>query len=252
MKNWKMSTRISLIVIIALVIGLTALTITVRSNATKSMTEATQNRLVEASDARSALITEYMSAIQNYIGAIAKNPIVKEVLLDETDKEKQAMLQAYIKEVAGVQDNLEGLFVCNLETLQIAHSVEAAVGGFASSRENMESIYTEMKSTKSAHFRGINVSPVSGAQVIVNYYPVFDGDELIGYVGAGINASGLVNLLDELQFQGLNSAYYTLLSVDKNQYVFDALAMFCEFALVDNSQVSEIPISEIIKKGEKK
>ncbi len=220
MKNWRMSTKISLIVIIALVIGLTALTITVRNSATKSMTDVTQNRLIEASDARSTLITEYMSVIQTYIASIAKNPIVKEALLNETDKEKQAVLQAYILDAAGVQDNLEGLFVCNLETLQIAHSVEAAVGGFASSRENMESIYTEMKSTKGAYFRGINVSPTTGAQVIVNYYPVFNGDELIGYVGAGINAAGLVNLLDELQFQGLTKAYYTLLSVGKNQYVF--------------------------------
>lgn len=41
-----------------------------------------------------------------------------------------------------------------------------------------------------------------------------------------------------------------IIATTKNQYVFNTLATFCEFALVDNSQVSEIPISEIIKKGE--
>ena len=68
-------------------------------------------------------------------------------------------------------------------------------------------------------------SPITGGQVIVCYYPVFDeSGQGIGYVGIAVKADGLVKVLDSLEFIGLEHASYYLLDVAQSLYVFEIIA----------------------------
>jgi len=216
-----MSKKISGIVIIALILGLSILCVVVKNKATNAMEDVTLNRMAEASDARAEIVSQYIASIQEKIGIIASDTDMLDALENENDATVVAKAQAKITAAAATMDNLEGLFLCDLETLQVCHSVESAVGAYASSADAMAAIYSAMKSTKGAYFRGIKVSPTTGGQVIVNYYPIFDADgDLAGYVGAGINAAGLKSLVESLEFKGLENCNYLLLDVASTAYVF--------------------------------
>ncbi len=221
LKNMKMARKISLFVGSSLVIGLLILCLVVRSSATSSMEEVTLNRMQEASDARAELIRQYVSNLQTYIKGATEVNIVKTGLTNQSSSAVIDQLQAYIDTYAAMQTNLEGLFVCNLDTLQIAHSIHDAVGGYASSAEAMSAAYDSMFSTREPYLRGIKVSPTTGAQVIVNYAPVFnDNGDPIGYVGAGVSSEGLLDILNTLEFKGLDNCHYLLLDLGSSSYIF--------------------------------
>ncbi len=221
LKNISMSKKISGIVIIALILGLAALCIVVKNKATDAMEEVTLNRMAESSDARAEIVSQYIASIQEKLGIIASDTDMLDALENEGDATVVAKAQAKITAAAATMENLEGLFLCDTETLQVCHSIESAVGGYASSAEAMASVFSAMKSTKGCHFRGIKTSPSTGVQVIVNYYPIFNADgDLAGYVGAGVNAAGLKSLLESLGFKGLENCNYLLLDVTSTAFVF--------------------------------
>ncbi len=223
LKNWKMSSKISVMVGASLVIGLLVLCLVVRNSATASMEEVTLNRMQEASDARAELLRQYIGNLNTYVTGATYTTIVKTGLMNPNSAAIQDQLQDYIDNYASMQDNLEGFFVADLETYVLAHNNPAGVGTLASTREAMEPVYDVMFSTHAPYLRGIKTSPTTGTQVVVNYAPVFsEYGEGIGYVGGAVNASGLIDILNSLDFNGLENCAFLLLDTASNTFIFSS------------------------------
>lgn len=52
------------------------------------------------------------------------------------------------------------------------------------------------------------------------YYPIFEGQQCIGYVGAGVYASRLMDSLLDLDIKGLPGSEYVFLNVDTGVYLY--------------------------------
>lgn len=61
---------------------------------------------------------------------------------------------------------------------------------------------------------GIMKSPGTGSMILSMYYPLFEGQKCIGYVGAGVYASRLMDALLDLDIEGLPNSEYVFLNVD--------------------------------------
>ncbi len=56
--------------------------------------------------------------------------------------------------------------------------------------------------------------------ILSMYYPIFEGQECIGYVGAGVYASRLMDALLELNIKGLPNSEYVFLNVETGTYLY--------------------------------
>ena len=63
-------------------------------------------------------------------------------------------------------------------------------------------------------------SPGTGSMILSMYYPVFEGGQCIGYVGAGVYASHLMDSLLNLGIKGLPDSEYVFLNVDTGVYLY--------------------------------
>lgn len=67
---------------------------------------------------------------------------------------------------------------------------------------------------------GIMKSPGTGSMILSMYYPIFSEQECIGYVGAGVYASRLMDVLLELNIEGLPHSEYVFLNVETGTYLY--------------------------------
>lgn len=61
---------------------------------------------------------------------------------------------------------------------------------------------------------GIMKSPGTGSMILSMYYPLFEGQKCIGYVGVGVYASRLMDVLLDLNIEGLPNSKYVFLNVE--------------------------------------
>lgn len=89
---------------------------------------------------------------------------------------------------------------------------------------------------------GIMESPGTGSMIISMYYPIFNGSQCIGYVGAGVYAGRLMDALLNLDIEGLPNSEYVFLNVDTGKYLYH------EDEELLNTETSDSGYQEIIKR----
>lgn len=78
--------------------------------------------------------------------------------------------------------------------------------------------------------------------ILSMYYPLFDGEECIGYVGAGVYASRLMDVLLDLNIEGLPNSEYVFLNVDTGLYLYH------EDEALLNTETTDPGYQEILKR----
>ncbi|MDE6984004.1 MAG: methyl-accepting chemotaxis protein, partial [Lachnospiraceae bacterium] len=58
------------------------------------------------------------------------------------------------------------------------------------------------------------------SMILSMYYPIFDGEDCLGYVGAGVYASHLMDALLNLNIEGLPNSEYVFLNVETGMYLY--------------------------------
>lgn len=89
---------------------------------------------------------------------------------------------------------------------------------------------------------GIMKSPGTGSMILSMYYPIYEGQRCIGYVGAGVYASHLMDALLNLDIRGLPDSEYVFLNAEGGIYLYhedDALL---------NTETTDIGYLEIIQR----
>lgn len=85
-------------------------------------------------------------------------------------------------------------------------------------------------------------SPGTGSMILSMYYPIFEGQQCIGYVGAGVYASHLVNSLLNLNIKGLSDSKYVFLNADTGVYLYH------EDGALLNTETTDAGYQEIIRR----
>ncbi len=219
MKNLKLSVKISMTIIAGVIIGLLVLFFVVNSRTTASMTDTTQKRMMEAVDARAQVVNDYVDEVDTFLTGVAENDAIMEYMADTSDRAKFAKALAAVDRYYADFENMEGLFVCDYSSEQLLHSNHEAIGEMGQTDpdklKSLQESVDSMWSSGQGYLRGMMPSQATGTIVIVYYVPIFDFDgNGTGYVGCGINASGMIESLSELEFHGWSSAYLDILSTD--------------------------------------
>ncbi len=128
--------------------------------------------------------------------------------------------QRYTEDFAAVKGIFEGLYIATPETYVLTHTSQDAVGMTTRSGDSLQSFQDTILAQRELTNLGIMRSPGTGSMILSMYRPIFEGQRCIGYVGAGVYASRLMDSLLDLDIWGLPGSEYVFLNVETGVYLY--------------------------------
>ena len=218
--NQKLATRISIITTAIICAGMLLLWLIV-SNRVSSMVENNiTNQMTDAVESRASIINDYVSSAEEYMMAFALGNEVRDLLNDPEDPVLLQKGQKYTEYFAGIKGIFEGLYIATPSTYILTHTSQGAIGMTTRTGDSLEEFRNTILARPQLTNLGIMKSPGTGSMILSMYYPLFEGQKCIGYVGAGVYASHLMDVLLDLNIKGLPNSEYVFLNVDTGTYLY--------------------------------
>lgn len=241
-ENKKLATRIGIITTIITLLGMTLLWLVVSTNAASMVKKDITNQMTDAVESRAAIINEYVLSAEEYMTAFALSSEVHDLLLNPNDPALLDRAQKYTEDFAAVKGVFEGLYIATPATHVLTHTSQQAIGITTRSGDALKSFQDTILSRHELTNLGIMESPGTGSMILSMYYPIFDGQRCIGYVGAGVYASHLMDSLLNLDIKGLPDSEYVFLNADTRVYLYH------EDETLLNTETSDAGYLEIIQR----
>ena len=240
--NKKLATRIGIITTVLVLGGMLLLWVTVSTNASATVQGNITNQLTDAVESRAAIINDYVASAEEYIKAFALGSEVRELLRDPENPELVEKAQRYTEDFASVKGVFEGLYIATPVTHVLTHTSQGAIGMTTRTGDSLEEFQKSILARQELTNLGIMKSPGTGSMILSMYYPIFEGERCIGYVGAGVYASHLMDALLNLDVQGLPDSEYAFLNVDSGVYLYH------EDQELLNTETTDIGYQEILRR----
>lgn len=220
MKNMKLATKIGVIVICILTAGLVILWTSMNGNISALLEQQILENMNEAAKTRGEITEEYVRAAESYLLGYGQSLELREALLHPDDDDIVARAQNYTKSYGEVNGNLENIYLADYNSTVLVSFAEGTIGKTLREGDGLKQLQDQVFGSTSIWNAGVMTSPSTGKQVVSIYYPIFDGNEPLGYVGCAIAADELKNMLDQLQEDGNKDKDYMLLDAAMGTYIF--------------------------------
>ena len=219
MKNHRLSTIITIIVLIVNTICISLLYLVASKSMTAIMKQSELENLEESLNVHTNIIEEYIYHQEDLLITFSDVDIVRELLKNPEDETCQLLAQKYTEKYFARLDNWEGLYIGEWDTHVIAHSDENIVGMVTRTGESLTQLQNEMATRNGLYNAGIIVSPASQKLMLSLYCPVFDedGTTILGYVGGGPYVEELNKLLASVEDE---TTEYYMINVLTGMYIF--------------------------------
>lgn len=220
MKKMKLATKICLITIVALAIGLVLVWRITDSQVSDSMKKTVIQKMDDSVATRLEIVLGYVDKAEAYLSAYAQEPSLKEFLHNQGNADLAARVQEYTKAYASVNADLENVYLASYGSTVLASFVEPVIGVTLRSGDALKELQGQVFATKGIYNIGIMASPSTGNQVVSLYFPIYDGNEKIGYAGGAIYAESLRNTLKSLTSDDDTGVSYMLVDTNAKTYIF--------------------------------
>lgn len=220
LENKKLAARIGTATTVITLVGMTLLWLVVSTNAASVVKSDITNQMTDAVESRAAIIDAYVLSTEEYMTAFALGSEVRELLLNPDDPALLAQAQKYTEDFAAVKGVFEGLYIATPDTHVLTHTSQGAIGITTRSGDSLKTFQDTILAQRELTNLGIMQSPGTGSMILSMYYPIFEDQRCIGYVGAGVFASHLMDSLLNLDIKGLPDSEYAFLNVDTGVYLY--------------------------------
>lgn len=220
LKKQKLATRISILTSIITIAGLLLLWGIVAHNASATVKTNITNQMTDVVKSRAAIINEYVASAEEHMSAFALSSEVRNLLRDPENPELLRKAQQYTEDFAAVKGIFEGLYIASPETRVLTHTSKDAVGMVTRPGDSLAPFQSTILAQPKLTNLGIMKSPGTGAMILSMYCPIFENQECIGYVGAGVFAGTLMDSLLELDIQGLPNSEYVFINAETGVYLY--------------------------------
>ncbi len=218
--NQKLATRISIITTAITSIGMLLLWLTVSGSVASMVKNNITNQMTDAVESRASIINDYVASAEEYMTAFALGSEVRSLLSDPEDPVLLKQGQKYTEDFAAVKGIFEGLYIGTPSTYVLTHTSQNAIGITTRTGDSLDEFRNTILAGPKLTNLGIMKSPGTGSMILSMYYPLFEGQECIGYVGAGVYASRLMDVLLDLNIEGLPNSEYVFLNVETGKYLY--------------------------------
>ena len=219
MKNRRLSTIITIIVLIVNTICISLLYLVANRNMTAIMKQSEMENLKETLNVHTNIIEEYIYHQEDMLNIFSDVDVVRAFLKDPENEEKKRQAQEYTEKYYAGLDNWEGLYIGEWDTHVIAHSDPNIIGMVTRTGEPLKQLQNEMTVRNGLYNAGIIVSPASQKLLLSLYCPVYDDDgkTVLGYVGGGPYVEELEALLACVEDE---TTEYYMINVLSKMYIF--------------------------------
>ncbi|MDE6962655.1 MAG: methyl-accepting chemotaxis protein, partial [Lachnospiraceae bacterium] len=238
--NRKLSTRIGIITTVITLVGMFLLWAVVSDNISSIVKNDITNQMTDAVESRAAIINDYVASAEEYMAAFALGSEVHNLLENPEDTALLKKAQKYTEDFAAVKGIFEGLYIATPETYVLTHTSQSAIGITTRSGDSLDSFRNTILASQELTNLGIMKSPGTGSMILSMYYPIFENQKCIGYVGAGVYAERLMDVLLGLDIKGLPNSEYVFLNVETGVYLYH------EDDELLNTETTDIGYNEII------
>ena len=204
------------------------------------MKDQIMDEMDDALKTRGKIIEQYVQEAESYLIAFGQSLELKEALKNPNDPAVIANAQSYTESYAQVNKNLENVYLGDYNTKVLTSFVKGPIGKTLREGDALKQLHDEVFDSKDIWNTGIMASLSTGEQVVSMYYPVYNGNEPLGYVGGAIYAQDLKNTLDGMT-EGENKTDYMLLDAAKSTYIF------CPDQEKIGAEIQEENISKVIE-----
>lgn len=218
--NRKLATRIGIITTIITFMGMLLLWFIVSNRVSSIVENNITNQMIDAVESRASIINDYVASAEEYMTAFALASEVRDLLANPNDPGLLQKGQAYTEDFAAVKGIFEGLYIGTPDTYILTHTSQNAIGITTRTGESLDEFRSTILAQPQLTNLGIMKSPGTGSMILSMYYPLFDGQECIGYVGAGVYASHLMDVLLHLNIEGLPNSEYVFLNAENGTYLY--------------------------------
>lgn len=218
--NRKLATRIGIITTIITFMGMLLLWRIVSGRIAAMVENDITNQMTDAVESRASIINDYVTSAEEYMTAFALGAEVRELLNNPDNPALLQKGQEYTEAFAAVKGTFEGLYIATPSTYILTHTSEGAIGMTTRTGESLEQFRDTILAQPQLTNLGIMESPGTGSMILSMYYPIFEGQDCIGYVGAGVYASRLMDVLLGLNIEGLPNSEYVFLNVETGTYLY--------------------------------
>ena len=219
--NLKLATRISIITTVITFGGMLLLWLIVSNRVSTMVENNITNQMIDAVESRAAIINDYVTSAEEYMVAFALGSEVQELLEDPEDVNLLEKGQQYTEDFAAVKGIFEGLYIGTPSTYILTHTSKDAIGMTTRTGESLQAFHDTILANPQLTNLGIMKSPGTGSMILSMYYPIFKGEKCLGYVGAGVYASRLMDVLLDLNIEGLPNSEYVFLNVENSTYLYN-------------------------------
>lgn len=240
--NRKLATRISIITTAISCLGMLLLWFIVSSRVSSMVEDNITNQMIDAVESRASIINDYVASAEEYMTAFALSSEVQDLLADPENSALLQKGQKYTEDFAAVKGIFEGLYIGTPSTYILTHTSQGAIGITTREGESLKEFQDTILARPELTNLGIMKSPGTGSMIISMYYPLFEGQKCIGYVGAGVYASRLMDALLNLDIKGLPNSEYVFLNVENGTYLYH------EDEELLNTETTDSGYQEILKK----
>lgn len=218
----KIGIKVAIPVLVVQLVVFSLLFIVVNNSLSKAMNESARSNFKTAAMDRSEIIESYIKSTEDILTAYVKSDQIKNLLNDPANSQYAAEAQKYTEDFSKDLANVEGIYASSWDTKTLTHSNPNAIGLVTRpEEERRKPLHDAMIAANGVYNTGIIISPSSGNQVISMYKAVQnDKGEYIGFGGIAVLTSGLVDTLDGLGLDGLESSQYFLINANTGEYIF--------------------------------
>ncbi len=242
LRNRKLASRISILTTAITLAGMLLLWTVIANNTESMVRDNITNQMANAVESRAVIIDDYVTSAEEYLEAFAISGEVRDLLANPQDPELLRKARQYTVDFSNVKGIFEGLYIATPDTYVLTHTAKEAIGITTREGESLKTFQDTVLANKELTNLGIMESPGTGNMVISLYYPVFDGETCIGYVGAGVYADRLMDALLDLELKSLPESKYVFMNAETGVYLYHA-----DESLL-NTQISEKGHLEIISR----
>ena len=216
----KLATRIGIITTAITLAGMLLLWLIVSSRVASIVKSDIENQMTDAVESRASIINDYVASAEEYVTAFALGREVHDLLADPENPKLLNRSQKYTEDFAAVKGIFEGLYIAAPDTHVLTHTSLDAVGMTTRTGESLAQFQETILARQQLTNLGIMKSPGTGSMILSMYCPIFEGQECIGYVGAGVYSDRLMDVLLDLDMKGLPNSEYVFLNVENGVYLY--------------------------------
>ena len=220
MKNFKLSTTITVTISVVVAVCMLGLFLFANNSMTTVMKNNSMDNMKTSLESRQKVIEDYVNNAEDQLVSYSKGIEIVKLLENPTDSEIQKKAQKYTEDYYKELSGWEGIYAGEPNTHVIVHNNPKIVGMTTRKGEALKQLQDAMKESDRLYNAGIIVSPATKKLTLSMYCPVYKGDEMIGYVGGGPFGEQLQKSLDALKVEGLENASFTMINTKTNTYIF--------------------------------